>query len=89
MKVYWAQNAIEHLVNIYEYIALNSPACAKRMVDKITRRSEQIVQPSLWKLARDSTRDGLPPTSRPSRIPSAPRGSQNSEGGQERILNRL
>ena len=42
MKVYWTQNAIEHLVNIYEYIALNSPTYAKRMADKITRRSEQI-----------------------------------------------
>ena len=42
MKVHWTHNAIEHLVNIYEYIALNSPIYAKRMVDKITRRSEQI-----------------------------------------------
>ncbi len=42
MKVYWTQNAIEHMVNIYEYIALNSPTYAKRMADKITRRSEQI-----------------------------------------------
>jgi len=42
MKVHWTENAIEHLVNIYEYIALNSPAYAKRFVDKITLRSEQI-----------------------------------------------
>jgi len=42
MRVHWTQNAIEHLVNIYEYIALNSPTYAKRMVDRITRRSEQI-----------------------------------------------
>lgn len=42
MKVYWTQNAIEHLLNIYEYIALNSPSYAKRMVDKITRRSAQV-----------------------------------------------
>ncbi|MBW1851573.1 MAG: type II toxin-antitoxin system RelE/ParE family toxin [Deltaproteobacteria bacterium] len=42
MKVYWTLNAIKHLTNIYEYIALNSPAYAKRMVDRITRRSEQI-----------------------------------------------
>lgn len=42
MKVYWTQNSIEHLVNIYEYIALNSPAYAKRMVDKMTRRSVQV-----------------------------------------------
>lgn len=42
MKVYWTHNAIEHLVKIYEYIALNSPTYAKQMVDKITVRSAQI-----------------------------------------------
>ena len=42
MKVHWTNNAIEHLVNIYEHIALNSPTYANRMVDRITRRSEQI-----------------------------------------------
>jgi hypothetical protein len=39
MKVHWTQNAIDHLVNIYEYISLNSALYAKGMVDKITRRS--------------------------------------------------
>jgi plasmid stabilization system protein ParE len=42
MKVYWTLNAIKHLTNIYDYIALNSPTYARRMVDRITRRSEQI-----------------------------------------------
>jgi toxin ParE1/3/4 len=42
MRVHWTENAIRHLVNIYEYIAFNSPTFAKRVVDKITRRSEQI-----------------------------------------------
>lgn len=42
MKVRWTRNAINHLVNIFEYISLNSPAYAKGIVDKITRRSEQI-----------------------------------------------
>ena len=42
MSVHWTNNAIEHLVNIYEHISLNSPTYAKRMVDRITRRSEQI-----------------------------------------------
>ena len=42
MKGYWTQNAIRHLTNIYEYIALNSPTYAIRMVDRITQRSEQI-----------------------------------------------
>lgn len=42
MKVHWTNNAIEHLVNIYEYIAFNSPTYAQKMVDRITRRSGQI-----------------------------------------------
>ena len=42
MKVYWTLNAIRHLTNIYEYIALNSPTYARGMVDRITLRSEQI-----------------------------------------------
>jgi plasmid stabilization system protein ParE len=42
MKVHWTNNAVDHLVNIYEYISLNSPTYARRMVDRITRRSEQI-----------------------------------------------
>jgi toxin ParE1/3/4 len=47
MRVHWTQNAVEHLVNIYEYIALNSPTYAKGMVDKITRRSEKIADQPL------------------------------------------
>jgi toxin ParE1/3/4 len=42
MKVHWTHNAVDHLVNIYQYIALNSPTYAKRMVDRITQRSSQI-----------------------------------------------
>jgi toxin ParE1/3/4 len=42
VKIHWTDNAVEHLVNIYEYIALNSPTYAKQIVDKITRRSAQI-----------------------------------------------
>lgn len=42
MKVHWIDNAVDHLANIFEYIALNSPTYARRMVDRITRRSEQI-----------------------------------------------
>ncbi len=42
MRVHWTDNAIRHLANIYEYILLNSPTYAKRVVDRITRRSEQI-----------------------------------------------
>jgi addiction module RelE/StbE family toxin len=47
MRVHWTQNAVEHLVNIYEHIALNSPTYGNRMVDKITRRSEQIADQPL------------------------------------------
>jgi len=43
MKIQWTENAIEHLVNIYEYIAINSHTYGKRMIDRITRRSEQLV----------------------------------------------
>jgi len=42
MKVHWTRNAVDQLVNIYEYISLNSPTYGKQMVDKITHRSEQI-----------------------------------------------
>jgi len=44
MKVYWTENAIAHLANIYEYIGLNSETYARRMVDRNTRRSEQIAK---------------------------------------------
>ena len=44
MKVYWTDNSIRHLLGIYEYIAGNSPVYAKRVVDIITRRSEQIAE---------------------------------------------
>jgi plasmid stabilization system protein ParE len=42
MRVHWTENAVEHLVNIYEHIAINSSTYAKRMVERITNRSEQI-----------------------------------------------
>ncbi|MFH0998023.1 MAG: type II toxin-antitoxin system RelE/ParE family toxin [Pseudomonadota bacterium] len=47
MRVHWTENAIGQLVNIYEYIAINSPTYGKRMVDRITLRSEQIAEQSL------------------------------------------
>jgi len=42
MKVHWTDNAISHLVDIYEYITHDSPVYAKRTVDRLTRRSEQV-----------------------------------------------
>ncbi len=42
MKVHWTDTAESHLDSIYNYISINSPAFAKRMVDRITNRSMQI-----------------------------------------------
>lgn len=44
MKVYWTNTAEGHLDAIYHYIAQNSPVYAKRIVDRITRRSQQIAE---------------------------------------------
>ena len=44
MKVFWTDTAVKHLSGIYAYIAQNSPQYARRMVDRLTRRSEQISQ---------------------------------------------
>jgi toxin ParE1/3/4 len=42
MKVHWAQTAEGHLEGIHAYIAQDSPEYAKRTVDRLTRRSQQI-----------------------------------------------
>jgi toxin ParE1/3/4 len=42
MKVHWTDTAEKHLDAIYAHIALDSSAYAKRMVDRLTRRSGQI-----------------------------------------------
>ena len=42
MKVHWTNAALEHLLSIYEYVSQNSPVYADRIVDRLTRRSEQI-----------------------------------------------
>lgn len=42
MNVHWTFAALGHLLAIYEYIARDSSLYAQRMVDKLTRRSEQI-----------------------------------------------
>jgi plasmid stabilization system protein ParE len=42
MKVHWTDTAEGHLSALYAYIAQDSPAYAKRMVDRLTRRSQQI-----------------------------------------------
>ena len=42
MRVHWTNTALGHLLAIYEYIAQDSSVYAQRMVDRLTRRSEQI-----------------------------------------------
>lgn len=42
MKVSWTQTAIDNLSAIYNYVAQTSPQYASRLVDRITKRSEQI-----------------------------------------------
>jgi len=42
MKVLWTETAESHLDAIFSYISLDSPQYAKQMIDRITRRSQQI-----------------------------------------------
>ena len=42
MKVVWTTTAQDHLDAIYAYIAQDSSQYALRMVDRLTRRSQQI-----------------------------------------------
>ena len=42
MKVHWTDTAQAHLNVIHAYIAQDSPAYAQHMVDRLTRRSQQI-----------------------------------------------
>ena len=42
MNVFWTDTAIQHLEAIYTYIAGNSPRYASRMVDRLSKRSQQI-----------------------------------------------
>ena len=42
MNVHWTDTAIEHLSVIHDYIAQDSPEYARRVVDRLTRRSQQI-----------------------------------------------
>ena len=44
MKVHWTNTAEAHLDAIFNHIAQNSPEYARRMIDRITRRSQQIAE---------------------------------------------
>lgn len=42
MRVHWTDTAMEHLSAIHDYIAQSSKKYAQRVVDRLTRRSQQI-----------------------------------------------
>ena len=44
MRVHWTDTAEGHLDALYTYIAQDSPEYARRMVDRLTRRSQQIAR---------------------------------------------
>jgi toxin ParE1/3/4 len=44
MKVHWTETAESHLAAIHQHISLDSTAYAKRMVDRLTMRSQQIAE---------------------------------------------
>lgn len=43
-QVYWTETAIHHLQAVHDYIAQTSPLYAQRIVDRLTKRSQQIIQ---------------------------------------------
>ena len=42
MKVRWTEQAFERLAEVQEYIALDNPPAAARMIDKIIERAEKL-----------------------------------------------
>jgi len=44
VRVHWTDTAIEHLEAIHAYIAKTSPDYALRVVDRLSRRSQQIAE---------------------------------------------
>ena len=44
MKVVWTDTASAHLAAIHEFISRDSETYAQRVVDRLTRRSEQIAE---------------------------------------------
>ena len=47
MNVYWTSTATRHLQSIHDYIAADSAIYARRMIDRLTRRTKQIVDSPL------------------------------------------
>jgi addiction module RelE/StbE family toxin len=42
VKVFWTDTALGHLTAIHEFISRDSQTYAKRVIDRLTRRTEQI-----------------------------------------------
>jgi len=42
VRVHWTNTAIDHLLSIYEYVAHDSDVYANRLMDRLTRRSQQV-----------------------------------------------
>jgi plasmid stabilization system protein ParE len=42
MRIHWTETALAHLDGIYESVARGSEDYARRIVDRLTRRSQQI-----------------------------------------------
>lgn len=42
MTVHWTNKALDHLLAIHGYVGQNSKAYADRVIDRLTRRSEQL-----------------------------------------------
>jgi plasmid stabilization system protein ParE len=58
VKVHWTDTARDHLQAIHAYIARNSPQYALHVVDRLTRRSQQIAEFPLS--GREVTEFGVP-----------------------------
>ena len=60
MTVYWSAKAKARLRKIHDYIAQDSPARAKQMVDRLIRRSERIAtEPRADRRVPDYRQDDL------------------------------
>ena len=44
MRVHWTSTAISHLLAVYEHVARDSPVYARRIVDRLIRRSEEVAE---------------------------------------------
>ena len=44
MRVHWTDTALEHLAAIHAYVSQSSTTYAQRVVDRLTRRSQQMAE---------------------------------------------